>query len=38
MRIPLPDGAGFEIERRWGHIGRPVPATLVYALGAPGRK
>jgi pyruvate decarboxylase len=34
----LPDGARFEIEMQWGHIGWSVPATFGYALGAPDRQ
>ena len=34
----LPDGARFEVEMQWGHIGWSVPASFGYALGAPERK
>jgi pyruvate decarboxylase len=34
----LPDGAKFEIEMQYGHIGWSVPATFGYALGAPDRR
>jgi indolepyruvate decarboxylase len=38
MMMKLPNGARFEIEMQWGHIGWSVPATFGYALGAPGRR
>jgi pyruvate decarboxylase len=38
MNMTLPEGARFEIEMQWGHIGWSVPATFGYALGAPGRR
>jgi len=38
MQLSLPRGARFEVEMQWGHIGWSVPATLGYALGAPGRR
>ncbi len=38
MELPLPQGARFEIEMQWGHIGWSVPACLGYAVGAPERR
>ena len=38
FNMKLPDGAKFEIEMQWGHIGWSVPATFGYALAAPGRR
>ena len=38
FNMRLPDGARFEIEMQWGHIGWSVPATFGYALGAPDRR
>jgi len=38
VMMKLPNGARFEIEMQWGHIGWSVPATFGYALGAPGRR
>jgi pyruvate decarboxylase len=38
LKMSLPDGAKFEIEMQWGHIGWSVPATFGYALGAPDRR
>jgi pyruvate decarboxylase len=38
MMMKLPNGARFEIEMQWGHIGWSVPAAFGYALGAPGRR
>ena len=38
FNMNLPDGARFEIEMQWGHIGWSVPATFGYALGAPDRR
>ena len=38
LNMRLPDGARFEIEMQWGHIGWSVPATFGYALGAPDRR
>lgn len=36
--MDLPDGAKFEIEMQWGHIGWSVPAAFGYAVGMPHRK
>ena len=36
--MALPDGAKFEIEMQYGHIGWSVPATFGYALAAPDRR
>jgi len=36
--MALPDGAQFEIEMQYGHIGWSVPATFGYALAAPDRR
>ena len=38
MNMALPDGASFEIEMQYGHIGWSVPATFGYALAAPDRR
>ena len=38
FNMALPDGAKFEIEMQYGHIGWSVPATFGYALGAPDRR
>ena len=38
IETSLPNGAHFEIEMQWGHIGWSVPASFGYALGAPERK
>jgi pyruvate decarboxylase len=38
VQMDLPDGARFEIEMQWGHIGWSVPSSFGYAVGAPGRK
>jgi pyruvate decarboxylase len=38
MELPLPQGARFEIEMQWGHIGWSVPACFGYAVGAPDRR
>jgi pyruvate decarboxylase len=38
VQMDLPDGARFEIEMQWGHIGWSVPASLGYAVGEPSRK
>jgi indolepyruvate decarboxylase len=38
MLIDLPEGARFEIEMQWGHIGWSVPAAFGYAVGAPDRQ
>ena len=34
----LPNGARFEIEMQWGHIGWSVPSAFGYAVAAPNRK
>jgi indolepyruvate decarboxylase len=38
VSLALPDGARFEVEMQWGHIGWSVPASFGYALGAPDRR
>jgi pyruvate decarboxylase len=38
MKMHLPDGAKFEIEMQWGHIGWSVPATFGYAVKARDRR
>jgi pyruvate decarboxylase len=38
MMMKLPNGARFEIEMQWGHIGWSVPAAFAHALVAPGRR
>ena len=38
FRMALPDGARFEIEMQYGHIGWSVPATFGCALAAPDRR
>ncbi|KAK4549600.1 hypothetical protein LTR36_004901 [Oleoguttula mirabilis] len=38
VQMDLPDGARFEIEMQWGHIGWSVPSCFGYAVGAPNRK
>jgi indolepyruvate decarboxylase len=38
FKTKLPDGARFEIEMQWGHIGWSIPAAFGYALGAPERR
>ena len=38
FRMKLPDGAKFEIEMQYGHIGWSVPATFGYAVAAPDRR
>ena len=38
LNMNLPDGAKFEIEMQWGHIGWSVPATFGYALKAKDRR
>jgi len=38
MYLDLPEGARFEIEMQWGHIGWSIPAAFGYAVGAPQRK
>lgn len=36
--MKLPDGAKFEIEMQYGHIGWSVPAAFGYAVAAPKRR
>lgn len=38
FNMNLPDGAQFEIQMQWGHIGWSVPATFGYAVHARGRR
>jgi indolepyruvate decarboxylase len=38
FNMNLPDGAKFEIEMQWGHIGWSVPATFGYAVKAQDRR
>lgn len=38
MQLRLPEGARFEIEMQWGHIGWSVPAAFGYALRCPERR
>lgn len=38
LQLRLPDGARFEVEMQWGHIGWSVPATFGYAVAAPERR
>ena len=38
LKMKLPDGAKFEIEMQWGHIGWSVPATFGYAMKARDRR
>jgi pyruvate decarboxylase len=38
LNMKLPDGARFEIEMQWGHIGWSVPATFGYAVRARDRR
>lgn len=38
LNMNLPDGAKFEIEMQWGHIGWSVPATFGYAVKARDRR
>ncbi|GAB1317976.1 Pyruvate decarboxylase [Madurella fahalii] len=38
MQLRLPEGAQFEIEMQWGHIGWSVPAAFGYALRQPERR
>jgi pyruvate decarboxylase len=38
FNMELPDGAKFEIEMQYGHIGWSVPATFGYAVAAPDRR
>ncbi|WBW74062.1 pyruvate decarboxylase [Schizosaccharomyces osmophilus] len=38
MQMNLPEGAKFEIEMQWGHIGWSVPSALGYAIAAPKRR
>jgi len=38
FNMALPNGAQFEIEMQYGHIGWSVPATFGYAVAAPDRR
>jgi len=38
FNMNLPEGAKFEVEMQWGHIGWSVPATFGYAVKARGRR
>jgi pyruvate decarboxylase len=38
FNMNLPDGAEFEVEMQWGHIGWSVPATFGYAVRARDRR
>ncbi|KAK0710444.1 thiamine diphosphate-binding protein [Apiosordaria backusii] len=38
IQLKLPQGAQFEIEMAWGHIGWSIPAAFGYALRHPDRK
>jgi pyruvate decarboxylase len=38
FNMNLPDGARFEIEMQWGHIGWSVPATFGYAVNTRDRR
>jgi indolepyruvate decarboxylase len=38
LNMNLPEGARFEIEMQWGHIGWSVPATFGYAVCARDRR
>lgn len=38
IQLRLPQGADFEIEMQWGHIGWSIPASFGYALGKRDRK
>jgi pyruvate decarboxylase len=38
VQMNLPEGARFEIEMQWGHIGWSIPASFGYAVGEPHRK
>jgi pyruvate decarboxylase len=38
VQMNLPEGARFEIEMQWGHIGWSIPASFGYAVGEPLRK
>jgi pyruvate decarboxylase len=38
IQMSMPEGARFEIEMQWGHIGWSIPASLGYAVAAPLRK
>ena len=38
FNMKLPEGAKFEIEMQYGHIGWSVPATFGYAVAAPNRR
>ncbi|KAJ5476244.1 hypothetical protein N7475_001973 [Penicillium sp. IBT 31633x] len=35
IQMRLPEGARFEIEMQWGHIGWSIPASFGYAVGRP---
>ncbi|KAJ5355633.1 hypothetical protein N7517_010242 [Penicillium concentricum] len=35
IQMHLPEGARFEIEMQWGHIGWSIPASFGYAVGRP---
>ncbi|KAJ5496225.1 hypothetical protein N7463_008212 [Penicillium fimorum] len=35
IQMNLPEGARFEIEMQWGHIGWSIPASFGYAVGRP---
>ena len=34
IQMNLPDGARFEVEMQWGHIGWTIPASMGYAVGS----
>ncbi|KAK0713447.1 pyruvate decarboxylase [Lasiosphaeria miniovina] len=38
IQLKLPQGAQFEIEMQWGHIGWSIPASFGYALHYPERR
>ncbi|KEY68865.1 hypothetical protein S7711_03801 [Stachybotrys chartarum IBT 7711] len=38
IQLNLPDGAQFEIEMHWGHIGWTIPASFGYTLAKPRRR
>jgi indolepyruvate decarboxylase len=38
VALKLPEGARFEVEMQWGHIGWSVPAAFGYAMAAPERR
>ncbi|KUJ08317.1 pyruvate decarboxylase [Mollisia scopiformis] len=38
IQLRLPQGADFEIEMQWGHIGWSIPAAFGYAMGKRDRK